>query len=67
MASFQNDSQPSYDKQTNISGLFSPQMFIQAIKILFTKTDSELKQTPLHYAFKNSNIELVLCIFGVIK
>jgi hypothetical protein len=26
-----------------------------------------LSQTPLHFAFKNGNIELVLCIFGVIK
>lgn len=39
----------------------------QACRLLLLKQDSKEGRTPLHHAFKNGNVELVLCIFGFIK
>ena len=39
----------------------------QACRLLLTKQDAVKGWTPLHHAFKNGNIELVLCILGFIK
>ena len=42
--------------------------FSIAIKSLFVKSqDSVHGQTPIHFAYKNGNIELVICIFNLIK
>ena len=37
------------------------------IKNFLLSTETEFGQTPLHFAFKNSNLELVMCIIGTIK
>ena len=51
-------------KESTIHG---DKRFIQTVRHFLMHQDSKKGQTPLHYAFKNGNIELVLCIFTYIK
>ena len=47
------------------------QVFSQAIKALFVKCasakETQFGQTPIHYAFKHGNIEVVMCLFAQIR
>lgn len=42
-------------------------MVTAACRHLFVRAETSMGQTPLHFAMKNANVELVLCIFGVIQ